>query len=443
MTPGFLDFFKSFYYSNTYAAPVDLSDQSLRGHLLENENKRVAEIAQRLISNRDVQKILSTPLPPHFDGSAEKENNLLKNQGFNLIGSKKNFFTKEESPFYSTIEHPDLEGWIIEPAAAKPEDPINALIENDMREGAYLRKEDALLQIEMEKRIERVAKEEKIDVVIPKKTLVSYQMIEGISDPCQKYCILSKKLNVLSAQETVNAIKGMDTDSQKNLARKIITLIQKVGIVSASFETIRLTSEGKIAILKMNPHGLLLRKKEGFMGNLFTGRRSSVEKCARIGLFQLFREAQTMVDVDLNQGQQRSRLNEFADEVLHAYCSSCDPKFSKWKITLSVMSLGLIPLINAICAISCSILAKKKHSQFKEINGQMDDLLDIFIEEKFPNYEEKLSNPATREAAQKEIFYAAKEFGTQENFKNLLNSAILKQKEYLKYIEGTPFDVYE
>jgi hypothetical protein len=396
-----------------------------------------------LISNRDVQKILSNPLPPSVDAIAEKENDLLKSQGFNIIGSKKDSFTKEHRPFYSTMEHPDLQGWIIETAAAKPKDLNHTLIVNDIEEGAYLQKEDALLQIEMAKRIEKVAKQEKIEVVIPKKTLVSYEHSEGISDPCQKYCILTEKLNVLSPQETVNTIKAMDADSQKDLARKIIALIKKAGIAGASFETIRLTSDGKIAIIKMNPHGLIVEKKQGLIRNLFSGARPSVEKCARIGLYQLMINVQTIVSIDSKEREQVSRLKEFEKEAFVAYYRSCDPRLSKWKITLSVMSLGLLPLINVICAISYSILAKKKHSELQEIQGQINDMVDIFLEDKIPNYEEKLNDPQAKEKTNKEILEAAKELQTQERYKKALNARISKVKEYLKYVEGTPFEIYE
>ncbi len=41
----------------------------------------------------------------------------------------------------------------------------------------------------------------------------------------------------------------MDDEQQKELARKISTLVQKVGFVDANFDNIRLTKERTIAII--------------------------------------------------------------------------------------------------------------------------------------------------------------------------------------------------
>jgi hypothetical protein len=152
---------------------------------------------------------------------------------------------------------------------------------------------------------------------------------------------------------------------------------------------------------------------------------------------------QTIVSIDSKEREQVSRLKEFEKEAFVAYYRSCDPRLSKWKITLSVMSLGLLPLINVICAISYSILAKKKHSELQEIQGQINDMVDIFLEDKIPNYEEKLNDPQEKEKTNKEILEAAKELQTQERYKKALNARISKVKEYLNYVEGTPFEIYE
>jgi len=70
-------------------------------------------------------------------------------------------------------------------------------------------------------------------------------------------------------------------------------------------------------------------------------------------------------------------------------------------------------------------------------------MVDIFLEDKIPNYEEKLNDPQAKEKTNKEILEAAKELQTQERYKKALNARISKVKEYLKYVEGTPFEIYE
>lgn len=59
MTPSIGDYFKSFYYSNSYVAPVDLSVRALRAHHLSATDSDAARIARNLISDPDVQRTLS------------------------------------------------------------------------------------------------------------------------------------------------------------------------------------------------------------------------------------------------------------------------------------------------------------------------------------------------------------------------------------------------
>ena len=73
MTPTFSDFFKSFYYSNTYVSPVDLSEQGIAKHLLASEDSETANQVQQLISDSEVQRVFSEPLS--YDPEKIEENN--------------------------------------------------------------------------------------------------------------------------------------------------------------------------------------------------------------------------------------------------------------------------------------------------------------------------------------------------------------------------------
>lgn len=99
-------FFKSLYYSNTYLPAVDLSEQGVARHLLKTEDATVAATAQALISQAEVQKILSEPLSYDSEETVPKNNDILGNHGFKLLSTKRNLQTNKTFPFYSVIERP-------------------------------------------------------------------------------------------------------------------------------------------------------------------------------------------------------------------------------------------------------------------------------------------------------------------------------------------------
>lgn len=364
MTPTFYDFFNSFYYENTYLPPVDLSEQGLSRHLLENENQTAAAIAQRLISNPEVQQALSEPISYDLVEEVPKRNTILQRHGFRLLNSKRNLQTMENTSFYSVIEHDELQGWIIKSGATRiPENQITIGPLNDRNEMAFFTGEDSLLRIEMASRIQRVAQEENIDVVLPKKKLIAYANLDGVTEPNKKYCVVCEKINVLSVEDMVQTIKDMDAEHQKEVARKISIIVQKAGLVDASFDNIRLTHDGKLAFIDTEPAGLMAAKKPGLWNRLFAPKSASVEKCARIGLFTLMHQtskisrgtATSMFDMT----QCEPGLENFRSEVQTHYEKESTPKLSKWKIVLSVASVGLIPLINAIVALVKAKLTQK------------------------------------------------------------------------------------
>jgi hypothetical protein len=261
--PTFFDFFKSFYYSSTYVPPVDLGKQEMLKHLLENENQETAIAVQQLTSEPEVQQVLSQPLTYDL-AEIPKRNDILKRHGFKLLSSKPNLQTKENVPFYSVIEHKNLKGWIIKSGASRTSKSQLIVGQSDnLNEMAFFTENESLLRIEMLGRIRRAAMGANIYVVLPKKKLVAYSNSNGIAEPSRKYCLVCEKINVLSAKETVDAIKHMDEEHQRKIARKISTIVEKAGLVDASFDNIRLTPTGEIAFIDTEPCGLMVAKKPG------------------------------------------------------------------------------------------------------------------------------------------------------------------------------------
>lgn len=211
MTPTFSDFFKSFYYSNNYVPSVDLSEEKLSRHLLKNENKKAAATAQALISKPDVQQVLSEPLTYDLVEAVPKRNAILQQHGFKLLSSKDNLLTGERIPFYSVIEHDKLQGWIIKSGATRiPKNQVLLGPFNDRNEMAIYTDEESLLRIEMANRVQQIAREAHIDVVVPKKKLVAYSNVNGVTEPTRKYCVICEKIDILSAKDTLQTIKDMD-----------------------------------------------------------------------------------------------------------------------------------------------------------------------------------------------------------------------------------------
>lgn len=360
MTPTFSDFFKSFYYSNTYVSPVDLSEQGISGHLLASEDAEIAHQAQQLISEPEVQRVLSEPLS--YDLEKIKENNaVLTQRGFKLLSSKPlNSKIPQKIPFYSVIEHDQLDGWIIKSGAIRvPKDQLIIGPRNDKNEIAFFTEEEGILRIEMAKRVAKVAKEANIEVVLPKKKLVAYANLDGVTEVNRKYCVVCEKINILSGEETVQRIKDMNVKHQKEVARKISTIVQKAGLVDASFNNIRLTPEGKLAFIDTEPAGLMVAKKTGLWNKLFGPKGASVEKCARIGLFTLMHQTSKANFGTGTTANVEPGLEAFRDQVKNDYEKISTPRLSKWKIALSVASIGLIPLINVIVALVKAKLTKR------------------------------------------------------------------------------------
>lgn len=372
MTPTFSDFFKSFYYSNTYLPSVDLSDKELEKHLLATENPAEAATAQKLLSNAEVQEVFSAPLTYDLE-EIPKKNAILQKHDFKLLSIKTDL-TGKRIPYYNVIEHDELQGWIIKSGATRVQ--RGQLIigpANDKNEMAFFTEEESLLRLEMANRIQKIAKEANIDVVLPKKKLVAYANMNGGTEPNKKYFVVCEKINILSVKDTVQAIKNMDEEHQREIAKKISIIVQNVGLADASFDNIRLTPDGKLAFIDTEPTGLMVAKKPGFWNKLFGPRGASIEKCARIGFFTLMHQTSKAIRgtqtslVDAMQCE--PGLESFRNEMKTHYEKKADsPKLSKWKIALSIISVGLIPLINTIVALVKTKLTKLTFEKLRSID---------------------------------------------------------------------------
>lgn len=370
MSPTFFDFFKSFYYVNSYVPPVDLSDQGLSKHLMEKENPELAGIAQRLISDPEVQPALSEPITYDLTITA-KRREILTKHGFKLLGKSK-----------PIVEHPDLPGWIIKSGANPlPKDLFIRGPMNNKKETSFPRSEDSLLRIEMANRIAKIAKEENIDVVIPKKKLVAYANSNDITDPTRKYCVLAEKLNVLSEKDTLIAVQNMSAEKQRELAKKISLLIQKTGWVDPAPRNLRLTPKGELVILDTEPFSLMTAKRF----SLFDSSpipMASIEKCARVGLYTLL-EAITQKDPNKSilACPSLPKLEEFHKQIKNDYEKISLPQFSYYKIAASVLSLGLIPLTQSVYAYSQSKFVQKTNEEVQKMKKAHSQKIKAYYDE--------------------------------------------------------------
>lgn len=432
---GFSDVYKSNYYSNTYVPAVDLSEKALSKHLLKNENQEIAAIAERLISQPEVQKVLSEPLT-YIPEEFQLKNAILEKHGFTLLSKKLDLQKGTINPFYSVIEHQDLPNWVIKSGAARvPKDQFLLGPMNDRNEMTLFTQEESLLRIAMADRIQKVAKKANIDAIVPKKALVAYTNADKVTDPTKKYCVVCEKIDILSVEDTIKAIKEMEGNQQRELAKKIATIVEKAGLVDASLNNIRLTPQGKIAIIDTEPGGLMVKKG--------TKKNASVEKCARIGLFTLMQSTGKNPSlIPTNAPEAQEGLEAFHNEVKRNYDRVVKPKLSAWKITLSVLSLGLIPLINVIRSIAKIILITKTQSKGQALDADFKYNSTRYIEEKVPDtfvLQSILSSQEDKERVQRELQQATEELQNEDFVKEYAKKRLPLNIKILTYTNGIPF----
>lgn len=371
----FIDIFPSLYHTNTYLPPVPFS-KDVSKYLLENEDKAKAEQAQKIIS--DVQSILSEPWD-NIDNNAVKRNNqILTGRGFRLLGIKSS--RGETTPFYSAIEHDNLPGWVIKPGiGCAPEyHDCHCFLDANSKPRLQFKykdtwecwtsEDDCILRIEMASRISKVARDFNLDVVVPKKKLVPFANINGIVEENRKYCVVCEKINVLSKEETIQAIGTMDDNHQRAIARTIHTIVKNAGFANASSDSIRLTPEGKLAFIDTKPQGLLAIQKPNWLNT--APCCASIEKCARFGS-EAFNHY-----FSRNNLPWQPQLQPFFQELTDINYASPGPKLSEWKIALSCLSAGLLPIIFVIISLVRAILLDRIDEKIKTAISEFDSEYD-------------------------------------------------------------------
>lgn len=415
-----------------------MSEEGLSKYLLKNENSWAANIAEELISNAEVRKVLSEPLV-YDPAQIVEKNKVLKNNYFKLLSSKSLIGVggTQRIPFYSVIEHNSLIGWVIKSGATRiPEGQILTGPANDKNEMAIFTKEESLLRIEMAKRIQKIAKESNIDIVLPKKKLVEYKNSEKITEPARKYCVICEKLSILSVEDTVQTIKDMDGDHQKEIARKLATLVKKVGFVDATFDNIRFTFDRKLCFIDTEPAGLMVAKKPGLRNKLFGPQGASVEKCARIGLYTLLTQSTKMGRGTAESFEEaqlpEAGLETFHNEIKREYEQSTKPKLSKWKITLSIFSLGLIPLINVIVALVRTKLAKRVFERLRDMDTKQMERSREYLTD-------KIGRPSSAQDMMRKVLEASQTLANESFVKEHHKNRMPIAKELFNLVEGVPY----
>lgn len=323
MNPSIFDYFRSFYYNNTYVDVVDIN-KNLSNYSCSDQGVR--EKAKKIFSKSAVREAFSSPLS-YSREEIEKKNSIFTKAGFQLLGSK-SFSSGEEIPYYSVLTHPDLPEWVLKSGGARaPADAPMKGPSNDYNETTHYTQFESLLRLPMNERIRQVAQEEKIPVIVPKEYLVEHPGNED-KELTHRYFVISERIDVLSVDETIQAIHAMSSKEQIELANKISTLIEKIGYCDASFDNIRLSKKGhQIVFLDTEPGGLYQNGERGY----------SIEKCARIGLYRL------------REFSKGAGLEGFAKAVDGRYQSALSQK-SIWRIVLSIVC-PLIPLVLLVISI--------------------------------------------------------------------------------------------
>lgn len=320
VVPSIWTCFKSFYYKSTYINPIDLSSVLPSLHCPDNN---IIRIAQRITDYPEVRKALSEPFCFNMS-EISKNNDILEKNKFHILKERR---VDDDGPIvkiYMISEHPELPGWIVKGGGKQNEMVLG--IQNDRGEISIPSKFENLLRVVMNQRMREIIQKNGLDIIIPQEYAIPYRNPSNTEDVSQNYFILSQKLNILSIDDTIDLLHAKSKQKQVQIAKKICEFIQKTGFTDANFCNIRMTIDGKFAVIDTEPSGLLKdiseRDKTG----------DSVEKCTRLGLCHL------------RDAARDANLKEFAAEVDHAYQRQLKNIYSIKKIAVSFF-FPILPLI--------------------------------------------------------------------------------------------------
>lgn len=336
-TPTICEYFRSYYYTNTYLDPVDL-----RQTLPQKRPVKELDVvlpAQKITSDPRVHKAFSD----RFTNQPDKVREQLK------FLKKHGFQPPKSSPHYRQLQHNSLKGWTIIPGGPRRlRDQIVSEVGNDQMEEPWVSDCDGLLSIAMGERIRQIARDLGIKVPkveVPEQYAVPLKKPAG-DDVTQKYFIVKKiDPKVPTQEDTINYLVSLNPQNQVKIAQQLAALIKGIGFANTSFDAVRISATGQIVFLETEPCGLLVDKYDTLYS---TGH--SVEKCARIGLYQLWCNA-----------KEEKKLQAFANEIIRQY----DEAVSEVSITRIVLSIlcPLIPLVFLIISVVNVIRIHWLHSE--------------------------------------------------------------------------------
>ncbi len=361
-TPSFSAFFSAYYHSNTHLKPVDLEHNMLSHNKLEDLQKVAI---QHFMSEEERQTAFSLSIPHriNFSGAIDKKEQTLSLKSACSLLYREN----KQEKIRQLQESPISEIRIESGSVSISPDRSAPFVSNDRGDMLFLQKEDSLLRIAMAHRLAKVALDTKIELVIPERVPVRYidlptsekSVNSQDKNPTCNYCIAYKEdLSILSQIDTIRGIEAMSSEKQQKLAQDISTIIQKAGMANASFEYIRLTTDGKLACINPLPAGLMIAKRDGLPDGLLQRNSASVEKCARVGLYSL------------KEASNREKLAPFHKQIEDDYKKAVTSTISKWKIAFSILSLGILPLIQVIIALAKREITKKTAAEIEKIERE-------------------------------------------------------------------------
>lgn len=341
--PTFTELFKSAYYSHNFLPPINLSDAALKDDLMINHDPKVASEAEKLFKNPHLLSAFTEPLTTNGYEFIQRKNILFQNHGFKILGRKflENKGEFEEIKYYSVLEHPKLPGWVIKSCARRSAKGnfIYAGFVNPQHEMAFFTKNEGLLRIAMSKKVKKVCDELGVKAAVPLKKLVIISDAKDI-EPGKKYLLLCEKLDLLTEAETIYKIASMSETDQIKLGQTLSAIAIKAGIADLSFNNFGFTRNGELAFFDTEPTGIMKSRKQRLWKRLFASPPGTVERAARIGLSRLLSDLQYVPNT-----------KALSNEIRHHYEKICNPTISKWKVTLSIISLGIYPLIVALNAL--------------------------------------------------------------------------------------------
>jgi hypothetical protein len=243
-----INHFKEFYLGNSL--PFDLPPVSL------------PETVKQYV---DLEKEApSLAFRPNEQAIVEKLNQLIDSCAHRALTSwgwssslRKLGFKSIDSKYGSVFEHPELGGWLIKTTSFP-----NKLtwVDGDWgRCNSF--KYNNLHRVLLAERMRTESASNGWDITIPEKRLFRTPHAADSETLHEKYYVLSKKVEILSPDQSLEQISYQTVQEQRRIAKKVCDLIKKTGFADAHRGNIAALKDMKnglkIAIIDTEPHGLM------------------------------------------------------------------------------------------------------------------------------------------------------------------------------------------